>query len=266
MVQTIEHSPIGVPDPHFVWVPRVGRATTPINIALILFSLSFLIVPGTSFPDDESEFEKLRNRMVEEQILSRGITDEKILKVIRNVPRHKFVPHNMIDLSYRDHPVPIGCGQTISQPYIVALMTQCLKLTGNEKVLEIGTGSGYQIAIIARLVKGKVYTIEIIEELGKSAEKRLKELGYKNIEVKIADGYFGWEEKAPFDRIIVTCAPDHAPSPLAQQLKEGGIMVIPVGPPGSYQTLWQIEKRKGKLVFNNMGGCIFVPLLRSRKE
>lgn len=208
--------------------------------------------------------------MVKEQIINRGIDDKKVLEIMEKVPRHKFVPQNYISQAYEDHPLPIGYGQTISQPYMVALMTQCLKLIGGVgfKVLEIGTGSGYQAAVLAELVKGKVYTIEIIEELGKSASLRLKNLGYKNVEVKIGDGYFGWKEKAPFDRIIVTCAPDHIPPPLIEQLKVGGIMVVPVGPPGSYQTLWQIEKQKvskgepEKLLFNNMGGCIFVPLKR----
>ena len=225
----------------------------------------FAIFPSMAFSTTEQEFTELRLRMVNEQISSRDIKDEKVLNAIRKVQRHKFVPQNLIYQAYEDHPVPIGYGQTISQPYMVALMTQCLKLTGKEKVLEIGTGSGYQAAIIAEIVRDKVYTVEIIEELGISARKRLSALGYKNIEVKIADGYFGWKEKAPFDRIIVTCAPDHVPPPLVEQLKEGGIIVIPVGPPGSYQTLWQIEKRGDKLVFNNMGGCIFVPLRRKGK-
>ncbi|PIZ15383.1 protein-L-isoaspartate O-methyltransferase [Candidatus Desantisbacteria bacterium CG_4_10_14_0_8_um_filter_39_17] len=205
--------------------------------------------------------------MVEEQILSRGMEDKKVLEAMERTPRHKFVPERYISQAYKDHPLPIGYGQTISQPYMVALMTQCLKLTGEVppsglKVLEIGTGSGYQAAILSELLKGKVYTIEIIEELGVSAARLLRALNYKNVEVKIGDGYFGWKEKAPFDRIIVTCAPDHLPAPLTEQLKEGGIMVIPVGPPGSYQTLWQIEKKEGKLIFNNMGGCIFVPFRR----
>lgn len=225
-------------------------------LLLFLFFFSSIF----SFASDEDKFARLRKEMVEEQILSRGMDDKKVLEVMGKVPRHKFVPESYISQAYNDHPLPIGYGQTISQPYMVALMTQCLKLNGKEKVLEIGTGSGYQAAIIAELVEGKVYTVEIIEELGKSVAQRLKNLGYKNVDVRIGDGYFGWKEKAPFDRIIVTCAPDHVPSPLVQQLKEGGIMVIPVGPPGSYQTLWQIEKIKGKLVFNNMGGCIFVPL------
>jgi len=232
---------------------------------LILFLFFFSSI--FSFASDEKKFALLRKKMVEEQILSRGMEDKKVLEAMERTPRHKFVPERYISQAYKDHPLPIGYGQTISQPYMVALMTHYLKLTGEVppsglKVLEIGTGSGYQAAILSELLKGKVYTIEIIEELGVSAARLLRALNYKNVEVKIGDGYFGWKEKAPFDRIIVTCAPDHLPAPLTEQLKEGGIMVIPVGPPGSYQTLWQIEKKEGKLIFNNMGGCIFVPFRR----
>jgi len=169
-----------------------------------------------------------RERMVETQIEARGVKDKLVLDAIRKVPRHLFVSEGLRDIAYTDGPLPIGEEQTISQPYIVALMTELLGLKGGEKVLEIGTGSGYQAAVLAEIAK-EVYTIEIICSLAEKAEKRLKGMGYKNITVKCADGYQGWREKAPFDAIIVTAAPEHIPQPLVDQLKIGGKLVIPVG-------------------------------------
>ncbi len=200
-----------------------------------------------------------RKKMVETQMRARDITDEEVLTAMETVPRHEFVPQELIKQAYRDHPLPIGYGQTISQPYIVALMTQLLHLKRGDEVLEIGTGSGYQAAVLAELT-AKVYTVEIVEELEQQAEERLRRLGYTNIKVKYADGYYGWEEYAPYDAIIVTAAPDHIPQPLLQQLKDGGRLVIPVGPPGGYQTLWQIEKKGDQIISNNITGVIFVPL------
>ncbi len=197
--------------------------------------------------------------MVKYQMRSRDITDENVLAAMEKVPRHEFVPDEHQEQAYADHPLPIGYGQTISQPYIVALMTQLLRLKEGDRVLEIGTGSGYQAAILAELTD-EVYTIEIIEELQKSAEERLKRLGYTNVKTKHGDGYYGWEEYAPFDAIIVTAAPDHIPPPLVQQLADGGRMVIPVGPPGSYQTLWLVTKHGEKVETKNITGVIFVPL------
>ncbi len=168
--------------------------------------------------------------MVEQQIEKRGVKDPLVLKAMREVPRHEFVPENLQNQAYDDTPLPIGYGQTISQPYIVALMTENLQIVPGCKVLEVGTGSGYQAAILARM-GCQVYTIEIIKDLAEKAEEKLKELSYDNVIVKQGDGYLGWEEEAPFDRIIVTCAVDHLPPPLLSQLKEGGKMVIPVGPP-----------------------------------
>jgi protein-L-isoaspartate(D-aspartate) O-methyltransferase len=178
---------------------------------------------------------------------------------MRNVPRHIFVPKDLLDHAYADSPLPIGYGQTISQPYIVALMTEALELQPAQKILEIGTGSGYQAAILAEMA-AEVYTIEIIPELANQAKDRLTQLGYENIHFLTADGYFGWEEFAPFDRIIVTAAPDHLPQPLANQLAEGGRMVIPIGPIGFTQTLWLLEKVDGELSASNLGGVMFVPL------
>ncbi len=197
--------------------------------------------------------------MVEQQILARGISDEAVLEAMRVVPRHLFVPEDMIPFAYDDRPLPIGYGQTISQPYIVALMTESLQVQQGDKVLEIGTGSGYQAAILAEL-DANVYTIEIIPELASQAEERLTRLGYEEIHVRNADGYFGWEEEAPFDAIIVTAAPDHLPQPLAAQLKDGGRMIIPIGPVGFIQTLWLFEKIEDELQATNLGSVMFVPL------
>jgi len=209
--------------------------------------------------DFEKEMAKKREYMITHHLKGRDIIDEKVLKAMEKVKRHKFVSKGDLEEAYEDHPLPIGYGQTISQPYIVALMTQLLELKGDEKVLEIGTGSGYQAAILSDIVD-EVYTVEIIEELYNSAKNRLNELGYDNVNILCEDGYFGWEENSPYDGIIITCAPDHIPHPLIEQLKEGGVMVIPVGPPGAYQTLWQIKKVDGELEFNNIIGVSFVPL------
>jgi len=192
-------------------------------------------------PDTASldKYETMRTAMVEEQIIARNIKDEKVINAMLKVPRHLFVDESQWDSAYNDYPLPIGMGQTISQPYIVAIMTESLKLTGKEKVLEIGTGSGYQAAILAVIVE-QVYTVEIIPVLYERAKKPLAE--YTNVKLSNHDGYYGWKEFAPFDRIIVTAAPDHIPRPLIEQLKDGGIMVIPVGPPGWNQVLWKVVK------------------------
>jgi len=207
------------------------------------------------------DFDRQKDAMVTEQIQARGIKDTRVLEVMRKVKRHLFVPARYRPLAYSDGPLPIGMGQTISQPYIVALMTELLELKGNEKVLEIGTGSGYQAAILAELAK-EVYTIEILEPLAKAAEGLLKELDYKNIWVKCGDGFLGWPEHAPFDAIIVTCAPEKIPSPLIEQLAEGGRLVIPVG------TLWQelklVKKINGEIVTTNIIPVRFVPMLRDK--
>jgi protein-L-isoaspartate(D-aspartate) O-methyltransferase len=220
------------------------------------------IVPAPSVTqedEDEATFTASRKEMVDTQIVLRGIDDVRVVAAMSIVPRHRFVPDEYLSQAYEDHPLPIGHGQTISQPYIVALMTQHLALQPGEKVLEIGTGSGYQAAILAELTD-QVYTVEIIEPLGQQAASTLEELGY-NVRCKIDDGYYGWPGYAPFDAIIVTCAPDHVPQPLLSQLKDGGRMVIPIGPPGFVQTLWLFEKAGDKLYSTNLGGVAFVPLL-----
>ncbi len=205
----------------------------------------------------EGEFKAMRENMVETQIKARGVKDPRVLSAMLKVQRHLFVPKEYQSSAYADQPLPIGEGQTISQPYIVALMTELLSLKGDEKVLEVGTGSGYQAAILGELAQ-KVYSIEIVEPLAMSAKNRLLELGYRNITVKAGDGYAGWPEVAPFDAVIVTCAPDHVPQPLIDQLREGGRLVLPVG---TYsQELMKIVKKSGKTESTNVVSVIFVPM------
>lgn len=205
----------------------------------------------------ETFFDHAREEMVKVQIRNRGIKDERLLKAMLKVERHKFVPEEIQKFAYIDRPLPIGEEQTISQPYIVALMTELLKLNGDEKVLEIGTGSGYQAAILAELAR-EVYTIEILEPLAMQAEKLLQDLGYENITVKCGDGYIGWEEYAPYDAIIVTCAPPYVPQPLIDQLAEGARMVIPVGT--AWQELKLIEKLNGQIKIFDTIPVRFVPM------
>jgi len=213
----------------------------------------------TVVPEEEDEFSRRRESMVHSQIEVRGVKDSKVLEAMRSVPRHEFVPPEYREYSYTDQPLPIGYGQTISQPYIVALMTQLLEIEEGDKVLEVGTGSGYQAAILAEMTD-QVYSVEIIPELAESAAERLKRLGYAQVRTANLDGYYGWEEHAPYDGIIVTCAPDHVPPPLLQQLKDGGRLVIPVGPPGAYQTLWLVKREGDEFRYENWGGVAFVPL------
>jgi len=200
-----------------------------------------------------------RQRMVQEQLMPRGVHDKRVLAAISKVPREEFVPQDSRAASYTDQPLPIGYGQTISQPYIVAFMTEQLHPKPSDRVLEIGTGSGYQAAVLAELV-AEVYSIEIIEPLAKTAEATLQRLGYKNVYVKAGDGYKGWPEHAPFDAITVTCAPDHVPQPLIDQLKEGGRMIIPVGGFGD-QELYLLEKKNGQLQRRAVLPVRFVPMV-----
>lgn len=203
--------------------------------------------------------------MVQYQIEERGVDDANVLNAMRRVPRHEFVPDEYFDQAYDDHPLPIGHGQTISQPYVVGLMSEALQLKPGDRILEIGTGSGYQAAVLAEMGM-QVYTIEIIPELADQAAAKLQSLGYKAVQVRAADGYYGWPEEAPFDAIIVTAAPDHVPQPLIDQLKPGGRLVIPVGPVGATQTLWQFTAdQSGELIARNLGDVRFVPLTRSEQ-
>jgi len=202
--------------------------------------------------------------MVQQQLVARGINNERVLAAMGKVPREEFVPLDLRTETYEDGPLPIGHGQTISQPYIVAFMTQQLQPKPSDRVLEIGTGSGYQAAILAELVSD-VYTIEIVQPLAKTAEATLQRLGYKNVHIKMGDGYKGWPEEAPFDAIIVTCAPDKVPQPLVDQLKEDGRMVIPVGERFA-QELYLLEKKNGQLKESVTLPVRFVPMLRSGSE
>jgi protein-L-isoaspartate(D-aspartate) O-methyltransferase len=203
------------------------------------------------------EFSQARERMVREQLQNRDVKDRAVLDAMRRVPRHRFVPANLVDAAYEDSPLPLMLGQTISQPYIVGYMTQALQLKGTERVLEIGTGSGYQAAVLAELVS-EVFTIEILPELAAQARTTLDGLGYKNIRIRSGDGYLGWPENAPFDRIIVTAAPDHVPQPLVDQLKAGGKMIIPVG--RMEQDLVLIEKSEQGVSRRSTIPVRFVPM------
>lgn len=212
---------------------------------------------------EEDKYSELRNSMVDNQIIARGIEDVKVIKAMRKVPRHEFVDKDFKKYAYEDSPLPIGMGQTISQPYIVALMTEGLEITGSERVLEIGTGSGYQAALLSEIVD-EVYTVEIITFLHQQSNIVLS--NYSNVKTSNHNGYYGWEQYAPFDRIIVTAAPDHIPQPLIEQLTDGGIMVIPVGPPGWNQTLWKVEKKDGMVITTKITDYVaFVPLTREIK-
>lgn len=204
--------------------------------------------------------ESEKQRMIKEQLLSRGITDKRVIDAMIKVPRHFFVEQALSDRAYGDYPLPIGCNQTISQPYMVALMSQCLRLQGNERVLEIGTGSGYQAAVLAELTT-KVYTIERVKTLFEKAQKTLIDrLRYKNIVLMVGDGSFGLNTFAPYDRIIVTAGAPEVPKPLIDQLADPGILVIPRGDRYS-QIMLIVEKRYGKLLTTEAGGCVFVPLV-----
>jgi len=211
-------------------------------------------------------YKEQRKSMVEYQIRMRGVNDKAVLLAMNKVPRHLFVPEKFREMSYSDHPLPIGHKQTISQPYVVALMTELLNLKKDSKVLEVGTGSGYQAAILAEIAK-EVYTIEIIEDLHKQATKTLKSLKYKNVKTKFGDGYKGWKEHAPYDAIIVTAAPEKVPPALVKQLKVGGRMCIPVGPAYSLQKLLLIEKKsKDKIRTRTIETVKFVPMVKKKKE
>ena len=224
-------------------------------------SLLIVFVLWLSPSLQEKNFSRLRDKMVKEQIERRGISDQSTLSSMQKVQRHLFVPDNLIDYAYDDRPLPIGFGQTISQPYIVAYMTEIIKPKPDYKVLEIGTGSGYQAAVLSGIVK-EVYSIEIIDSLGNQAKNRLAKLNYKNIHVRIGDGYHGWEDKAPFDAIVVTAAAEHIPPPLISQLKENGRMIIPVGTPFMTQQLMLVEKKNGRIRTSSMMPVQFVPFKR----
>ncbi len=231
-----------------------------VSVVAMFFLLSLFSCKEEGMSKDKSGkdvYSQRREKMIAEQIESRGVKDKLVLDAMQKVPRHLFVPQGYIDLAYTDGPLPIGEGQTISQPYIVALMTELLGLKGREKVLEIGTGSGYQAAVLAEITS-QVYSIEIIPSLAETARERLEEMGYKNVTVRCGDGYIGWEEHAPFDGIIVTAAPVHIPQPLIDQLKVGGKLVIPVG--DFFQELIVVTKTKEGIEKESTIPVRFVPM------
>ncbi|TLX72793.1 protein-L-isoaspartate(D-aspartate) O-methyltransferase [Labilibacter sediminis] len=229
----------------------------------IIQLLWIILVYGHVQSQPVDKFEKARKSMVQDQINPRDITDKATLAAMGKVPRHLFVPSGYVSIAYKDGPVPIGYGQTISQPFIVAYMTQAIKPKPNYKVLEIGTGSGYQAAILAEIVDS-VFSVEIIPELGDKAKKLLNKLDYDNVHIKIDDGYFGWKEHAPFDAIIVTAAATYIPPPLIEQLKTGGYMIIPVGHPFQVQKLVMVQKKEKKISTRTMLPVRFVPFTRSK--
>jgi protein-L-isoaspartate(D-aspartate) O-methyltransferase len=223
---------------------------------LAAWLVTLCVLPACSQGDDD-DFAAARRLMVRTQLEARDIADTLVLQIMAEVPRHEFVPAYLEEVAYQDRPLPIGEGQTISQPYIVAYMTQALDLQAGDKVLEIGTGSGYQAAVLARLVE-HVYTIEIIPSLGDSARQLLQRQGHDNVTVRIGDGYVGWPSEAPFDAIMVTAAPDHVPPALVEQLAEGGRLVLPVG--DHYQQLLRLTRRDGEIHTESLLPVRFVPM------
>lgn len=235
-------------------------AIVEVEATSVTQAAAIIEVETASVTETPDTYEALRVEMVEDTIIKRDVKDPEVIRAMMTVPRHAYVPDEVVHQAYEDHPLPIGYGQTISQPYVVAWMTELLALQPGEKVLEIGTGSGYQASVLAELGYVEVYSIEIVPELAERAAQTLEKVGYDNVFLKEGDGYYGWEEHAPFDAIIVTAAPDHLPSPLVEQLIVGGRLVIPIGPPGWYQTLWKFVKEdNGEVVAYNIGGVTFVP-------
>ena len=227
---------------------------------LLIYSFLFVITIYIQAFAGDDPFKEARERMVKHDLQGRDITDKKVLSVMGKVKRHLFVDKGLQSVAYNDYPLSIEEGQTISQPYIVALMTQHLNLKETDKVLEIGTGSGYQAAVLAELVD-QVYSVEINKKLAEKSSLKLRELGYHNVNVKQGDGYLGWPEYSPFDAVIVTCAAKHIPPPLTKQLKEGGRLIMPVGSTFLYQTLTLITKVKGELKVEHISGVRFVPMV-----
>jgi protein-L-isoaspartate(D-aspartate) O-methyltransferase len=228
----------------------------------LLRAVIFLLVLATGSPAFAAGdgYGEKRRIMVERDLKARGIKDPKVLEAMGKIPRQLFVEESLRDQAYADHPLPIGEGQTISQPYVVALMTEAVRLRPGDRVLEIGTGSGYQAAVLAEIAKD-VYTIEIRKRLAEAAARRLADLGYKSIQVKYGDGYFGWEEYAPFDVIMITASANHIPPPLIKQLKEGGRLILPLGSTLFHQTLTLVTKEKGEPRMEQREAVVFVPLI-----
>ena len=235
-------------------------AVSSITASRLLVSIFIILQLSPAIAAAGDLYALKRQQMVERDIRDRGLGDPVVLKVMGKVPRHLFVDESLRSQAYEDNPLPIGEGQTISQPYVVALMTAALRLGSGDRVLEIGTGSGYQAAVLAEIVK-EVYTIEIRKSLADKAAEKLAELGYRNVQVKWGDGYFGWEEHAPFDAIIITAAANHIPPSLIKQLKEGGRLIVPLGSTVYFQALTLATKRRGELDIEQMSPVAFVPMI-----
>jgi protein-L-isoaspartate(D-aspartate) O-methyltransferase len=248
-----------------VGIPSGQRFPPPRAWSIVLLILPiFWNIEQRGLRSDQEPFAARRSEMVASQIAARGVRDPRVLSALREVPRHLFVPPAEQMQAYEDHAVPIGYGQTISQPYIVAMMTELVRPQAGDRALEIGTGSGYQAAVLSRLVS-HVYSIEIVEPLGREAERRLNSLGYSNVTVRIGDGYAGWSAMAPFDLVVVTAAPEQVPPPLVAQLKAGGRLVIPVGSSFDVQQLQLIEKdASGRTRTRQVAPVRFVPFQRGR--
>jgi len=252
-------------------VAAPGRRWPLVALAAVALVALVLYTRWESRPDGERApappvfhpYATPRALMIGEHLMERDITDAAVLAAMEAVPRHEFVPEDSRQQSYADRPLPIGHGQTISQPYVVALMTQLVRVRPGDRVLEVGTGSGYQAAVLAEITD-HVYSVEIIPELAAEARERLDRLGYRAVQSAVRDGYYGWEEHAPYDVIVVTASPDHAPTPLLDQLAECGRLVIPVGPQGFFQTLWLVERTPDGITRTSMGSVAFVPLTGGR--
>jgi protein-L-isoaspartate(D-aspartate) O-methyltransferase len=242
----------------FIKLIFTGYTMRKMLLAMFMISMAGTLASGENYAEE-------RRQMVEIQIAARGITDSATLEAMGSVPRHLFVPEDLRSEAYADYPLPIGHGQTISQPYVVALMTAQLELKGTERALEVGTGSGYQAAVLATIVR-EVYTIEIIPELATGAQTTLETCGYDNVRVRNADGYFGWEEHQPYDVIMITAAVDHIPSPLIEQLADEGRLILPLGDPLYYQTLTVVEKQGKQLITTHLTSVRFVPLTGHAEE
>ncbi len=228
-------------------------------IYLLLILITFPVFASADDPKDSPRYRKQREKMVQNQIQARKITDVRVINAMKMVPRHLFVPKQLRKKAYADHPLPIGEGQTISQPYIVALMTEQLRLSPQSRVLEIGTGSGYQAAVLSRVVDF-VYTIEIKKKLHQRASETFNKFGFSSIKARHGDGYFGWEDAQPFDAIMITAAVDHIPPPLLKQLKNNGRLILPLGNPFSYQNLVLVTKTGDDFKINQITGVLFVPM------
>jgi len=243
---------------------HAAPAWLDVLLVFLLLAVNACVDRNARRSNDADDWAAQRARMVRDQLAARDITDERVLAAMGDVKRHEFVPPAQRSYAYDDHPLPIGNGQTISQPYVVALMTQLLKLQGNEKILEIGTGSGYQAAVLARLVK-EVYTIELEPDLATSAKERLRQLGYENVRVRSGDGFFGWPEAAPFDAILCTAAAPRVPEKLVDQLRDGGRIVLPLDRGGEQELVTGI-KRGDDLRVRSHGPVLFVPMRGKVRE